>query len=242
MPAHITISGWMIAIGVIVPAMAAAGSSADLTIGGVDHNLSAGTMPSMFSEDGSYITPSDLAALNQSLLDDGVDTVGHVTILLAETYRGPTLITLFDGLDGSTPGLPPFSLLGVQMTWQGVDTSLVNQDAGGSWTVSPSGDDLIGAGAFQWQQGHNMEALAIAELINMQSVKMELFDLGAFNMADEVLQLITFGSGGSWEVEGTAAFSDTHEIVVDATIIIPSPSGLAMLCIAGFGGRRRRRC
>lgn len=223
----------------LLPGLAVA-SSANITIGGLSHELVAGELPSMFGEPGAFITAEDLAAVNDSLLSAGIDTVGHVSLLLAETERGPSLITLFDGNDGSSPGTPPTSLLGVQMIWQGMDTSLVNLDSGGSWTVSPAGDDLIGAGAFQWEQGLSFEALALTDLINMQSIELQLFDLGMYNMDEQVLQLITFGDSGSWEVESTAAFSETHEIVVDATIVIPAPATLALLALVGLGSQRRR--
>jgi hypothetical protein len=232
--------GWFAAIGLLAPVPMALGTNAVVTIGGMSHELVSGDLPSMFGEPGAFITAEDLAALNDTLLDDGIDTVGHVSLLLAETSRGASLIALFDGIDGSAPGTPPTSLLGVQMTWQGLDTSLVNLDAGGSWTVSPTGDALVGAGAFQWEQGLSFEALALTDLINMQAVEMQLFDLGLYNMDEQVLQLITFGNSNSWEVESTAAFSDTHEIIVDATIVIPAPSALAVLALAGLGSRRRR--
>jgi hypothetical protein len=219
----------------------AMGGSADLTIGGIQHQLMSGALPSMFGDPTDSITADDLTALNDSLVSAGIDTIGHVSVILAETSRGLSLITLFDGDDGNSPGQPPTSLLGVQLMWQGEDTSLVNQDAGGSWTVSPAGDDLIGAGAFQWQQGLSYEALALTSLINMQTVEMQLFDLGLFNMDEQVLQLVTFGNSGAWEVAGTAAFSDEHDIVVEATIMIPSPATLAILVLAGLGSRRRRR-
>ena len=231
-------------LAVLLPAAASVAASADLTIGGASHQLIAADMPSMFGTSGPGITSEDLESINASLTDAGIDTVGHLSIMLANTSRGVTLISLFGGDDGSAPGTPPTSILGVQMAWQGSDTSLVNQDAGGSWNVSPAGDDLIGAGAFQWQQGLSYEALALADLVNMQSVELQLFDLGLYNMEVDVLQLITFGDSGAWEVEGTASFSETHEIVVDATIVIPipAPGGLALLaCGSMFAGRRRRR-
>ena len=241
MPSITRYSGLLIAAGVLAPLPGvAAGSSANITIGGVSHELVAGDLPSMFGEPGSFITTEDLTALNDSLVAAGIETVSHISLLLAETERGPSLIALFDGDDGSSPGIPPTSLLGVQMAWQGTDTSLVNLDSGGSWTVSPAGDDLIGAGAFQWQQGLSFEALALTDLINMQSIEMQLFDLGLYNMDEQVLQLITFGNSGSWEVESTAAFSDENGIVVGATIVIPAPGALALLALAGFGSRRRR--
>ena len=120
------IFGWGIAAGLLCPAGLAMGAAVDITIGGVSHQLVAGDLPGMFGEPRDFITAEDLAGLNDTLVDAGVETVGHVSLLLAETARGLSLITLFDGMDGSAPGTPPTSLLGAQLIWQGEDTSLAN--------------------------------------------------------------------------------------------------------------------
>ncbi|MDP7573577.1 MAG: hypothetical protein QF723_00560, partial [Phycisphaerales bacterium] len=84
MPSITRYSGLLIAAGVLAPLPGvAAGSSANITIGGVSHELVAGDLPSMFGEPGSFITTEDLTALNDSLVAAGIETVSHISLLLA---------------------------------------------------------------------------------------------------------------------------------------------------------------
>ena len=216
--------------------------SASLTLNGVTVDLNAGAIPGLFGDGGSLITEKELLAVNDSLVDAGIQTVGHLSILLAETDRGLALINLFDGSDGTAPGTPPTSVLGCQLVWEGTDTTMVNQDSGGTWTVSPAGDDLlVGAGAFEWQQGLSYEAMALTELVVGQTAYLQFNDLGMYNMQEEVLQLITFTGSNGWAVAGTAAFTD-NVIAIDAEInAVPAPASLVVLALAGFAGPRRRR-
>ena len=216
--------------------------AASLTLNGVTVDLTAGAIPGLFGDGGSLITEEELLAVNDSLVASGIQTLGHLSILLAETDRGLALINLFDGSDGTAPGTPPTSVLGCQLVWEGTDTTMVNLDSGGSWTVSPAGDDwLVGAGAFQWQQGLSYEAMALTELVLGQTAYLQFNDLGMYNMQEEVLQLITFTGSNGWAVAGTAAFTD-NVIAIDAEITaVPAPASLVVLALAGFAGPRRRR-
>ncbi|MDG1837888.1 MAG: hypothetical protein P8I91_03700 [Phycisphaerales bacterium] len=214
-----------------------------LTLNNETVDLTAGTIPGLFGDGGSLITEEELFAVNESLIAADIQTVGHLSILLAETDRGLALINLFGGNDGSAPGQPPISVLGCQLFWEGHDTTMVNQDSGGTWTVSPAGDDwLVGAGSFQWQQGLSFEAMALTELNLGQNASFHFNDLGMHNMQEQVLQLITFGDSGSWEVADTAAFTNgAIEIDAEITNAVPAPGSLVVLALAGFAGPRRRR-
>ena len=217
--------------------------AASLTLNGVTVDLTAGAIPGLFGDGGSLITEEELLAVNDSLVASGIQTLGHLSILLAETDRGLALINLFDGSDGTAPGTPPISVLGCQLVWEGTDTTMVNQDSGGTWTVSPAGGELlVGAGSFEWQQGISYEAMALTELVLGQTAYLQFNDLGMYNMQEEVLQLITFTGANGWAVAGTAAFTD-HVIAIEAeiTTVVPAPASLVVLALAGFAGPRRRR-
>lgn len=216
---------------------------ASLTLNGGTVDLTAGVIPGLFGDGGSLITEEELLAVNNSLTAAGIETLGHLSILLAETDRGLALINLFDGSDGTAPGQPPTSVLGCQLVWEGLDTTMVNQDSGGTWIVSPAGGDLlVGAGAFEWQQGLSYEAMALTELVLGQTARLQFNDLGMYNMQEEVLQLITFSGSGKWEVAETAAFTaDAIVIEAEITTAVPAPASLVILALAGFAGPRRRR-
>ncbi len=207
-----------------------------------DVDLIAGTLPSMFAEAGSFITTSDLQTLNDTLIANGIETERRLTIFAANTARGLTLVSLFDGDDGFSDGIPPLSLLGVSLAWSGnEDTSLVNLNSGGNWSVSPAGDELMsGSGAFQWEQGLSYEALALASMLDGQTAEMQLIDLGLFQI--DFVQLISFTGSGGWETADTIEFPDDHVISLGAVAFVPAP-GAALLSIlaAGTLGRRRRR-
>lgn len=216
---------------------------ASLTLNGVTVDLSAGVIPGLFGDGGPIITEEELLAVNDTLMAAGIQTQGHLSILLSETERGLSLINLFGGSDGTAPGTPPISVLGCQLVWEGLDTTMVNQDSGGTWTVSPAGGDLlVGAGAFEWQQGLSYEAMALTELVFGQTAYLQFNDFGMYNMQEQVLQLITFSGSGGWEIAGTAAFID-YAIAIEAeiTTVVPAPATLVVLALAGFAGPRRRR-
>ncbi len=214
-----------------------------VTLNGETIDLTAGSIPGLFAEGGSVITNSDLEDIQASMIAAGIETRGHLSLMLAETAQGLSLINLFDGLDGTAPGTPPTSVLGCQLVWEGIDTTMVNLDAGGTWVVSPGGGDLlVGAGAFQWQADISYEAMSMTDLSIGQSVYLQFNDLGLHDMDADVLQLITFSGTSGWQVERTVEFID-DVIAIDATVttVIPAPATLALLTAWGIGGRRRRR-
>ncbi|MDP7028779.1 MAG: hypothetical protein QF733_00995 [Phycisphaerales bacterium] len=236
------VAGVGLAVAMAAPAVAEQ-TVLSMTLNGETIDLTAGSIPGLFAEGGSVISPADLGEIQDSLNAAGIETRGHLSIMLAETEQGLSLINLFDGVDGTAPGTPPTSVLGCQLVWEGIDTTMVNLDAGGTWVVSPGGGDLlVGVGAFQWQADISYEAMSMTDLSIGQSLYLQFNDLGLHDMSDEVLQLITFSGAAGWQVEQTVGFTD-DVIAIDATVtvIIPAPAALAVLAAAGIRGRRRRR-
>jgi len=224
----------------VAPAALASGTGVTLQTDDGDVDLMARSLPSMFAEAGSFITDADLQILNDTLVQDGIQTERRLTLCAAETARGLSLVSLFDGDNGVDDGVAPVSVLGVSLAWEGTeDTSLANLNAGGSWGVSPAGDDLMaGSGAFQWQQGLSYEALALASMLDMQMAELQLIDLGLFQI--DFVQLISFGGSGAWESVGTIEFPDDHVISMDVVAFVPAP-GPALLAMLATSLRRRRR-
>jgi len=230
-------------VGLLATCGVALATDMTMQIGGGDITIASGGLPGLFAS-ADAITQADLETLNDDLIANGVETEGFLNIMLAETARGLSLISMFDGDDGWQGDLPPLSLLGVQAIWSGQsDTSIVNLDAGGSWQVGTSGPDhMIGSGAFQWEQGQSWEAMALTELVAGQTTQLTLIDLGLWPLNEVLVQLVTFG-GDQWSVAQTVSFPDEgNSLVLDGVVEIPAPAALSLLAIAGVvTGRRRRR-
>lgn len=213
---------------------------ASVVVNGAETSIRSVNMPNLLSDPGTVFSNADVDALHDSLNNGGVDTLGYLTMVLAETARGTSLVLLTDG-PGTPITVPNDSLLGLEALWDGTDTSLVNLAGGGSWTVTDVGDGTqIGAGAMQWLHEWSYEALTITELSQGQSVMMNMYDLGMVDMYEQVLQLVSFTQSGEWSVLSTYSFNDESTITANTTILaVPGPMTIALLGMAGL--RRRRR-
>jgi len=229
---------------IAVGSTTAMGSYVELQIGAGDVRLDSGALPGMFASPGDAISDDDLIELNSTLVESGVATEGYLSLMLADTEEGLALVVLVGGSDGFAGDKQAASLLGVSMIWDGTtDTSIVNLNSGGSWSASPLSDDqMLGSGAFQWQHGLSWEALALTNLFDGQALSMDLIDLGILPVDghEVVLQLITFGGSGTWEVAATQAFDDTHQIAVAGLVTIPAPAVVGTLVFAMCRRNRKR--
>jgi hypothetical protein len=213
---------------------------ASVVVNGAETSIRSVNMPNLLSDPGTVFSNADVDALHDSLNNGGVDTLGYLTMVLAETARGTSLVLLADG-PGTPITVPNESLLGIEAIWDGTDTSLINLADGGSWTVTDIGDGTqVGAGAMQWLHEWSYEALTITELSQGQSVLMNMYDLGMVDMYEQVLQLVSFTQSGEWSVLSTYSFNDESTITANTTILaVPGPMTIALLAMAGL--RRRRR-
>ena len=216
----------------------------DVHTGSQTTQLRSGLIESMFQKTDDGISGDDLITLNETLLEDGITTEGAISVFFADTAQGLSLITLIGGSDGFADKTPGPSLLGLSLLWDGTeDTSLVNLDSGGYWSASMIGEDqMFGSGAFQWEHGLTWEAMALTQMVEGQTFDLDFVDLGIWPHAgnEVVVQLITFGDTGAWEVAKAEPFDDSHQIMMDGVILIPAPAALSLLAIGGLRARRRR--
>lgn len=225
-------SGWGVAT--------ASAGWATVVVNGAETTIQSAAMPTLFANAGNAFTNADLNALHSELDASGINTVGHITMLLADTAQGTSLILLADG-PGQPTSDPPLCLLGVEAVWEGEDTSRANLSGGGSWGVTDLGDGTqVGAGALQWRHELTYEALALTELASDQSVFNNLYDLGMSGMSEQILNLLTF-TNGDWSVASTHAFTDNVISATTTIVEIPTPATLAVLMLSCMSHRRRRR-
>ena len=218
---------------------AASAGWATVVINGAETTIQAATLPGLLTTPGNVFTNADVDAIHNELQAGGINTVGQITMMLANTARGTSLILLADG-PGQPSSDPPLCLLGVEAVWEGEDTSLANLDGGGNWAVNDLGDGTqVGAGALQWRHELTYEALALTELNTNQNVMSTLYDLGMSGMNEQVFNLLTF-TNGDWSVAATYAFTDNVISSTTTIIEIPAPASLALILLYGMQLRRRR--
>ncbi|MCH2133002.1 MAG: hypothetical protein MK116_04545 [Phycisphaerales bacterium] len=213
---------------------------------GTEINIAAGNFSGILSDGGTTFSTEDMTLVDQSIQASGLATQGFITLLLAETSAGLSLITLMDGItDPSPPGAKTMtaatSFVPETATWQ------YNVDAGGTFDSFPLGDQTVLSGAFQWQSGIESEAFAISNLAfeDIGSITYNEILPGGLS-PNNTIQILT-SDGGTWSIANQFDFDpadaggpDFQYFDFEITAI-PTPGVLAMLAVAGLSGRRRRR-
>ena len=212
---------------------------------GTQVELERGDFPTLLDSGGQIFSAEDMAELDDTLQSSGVQTSNRISILLAETGAGLSLITLFDGVSeggsGDQATVTASSFIPTTATWQ------YNVDNGGSFSSFPLGDQTVLNGAFVWNSGIETAAFSISNL--------QTDDTGAISLAEiipgsldptQTIQLLT-SSGGVWSVAESFDFltnpdgSPDFEYFTFEIGPVPAPAALALLGLAGIRTRRRRR-
>lgn len=209
---------------------------------GIALEIDSGIMAGTLADGVQTFSNEDLAFMQEQLADDGIDTAGHISMLLAETGNGIAFINLFDGSATPFLGGANDSALGFNSLIGGDAQHHWNTDSGGSMSWYDFGLTQMADGTFEWQTGVTSEGFAWSNLQEGEAGTVSFVDLGLDKlMPDMMFQYITF-NGMSWEVAAYDDFADgssQYNISFYATDI-PAPAAVSLLALGAMRRRRRR--
>ena len=204
-------------------------------------SLEAGQIGDILGGSDNSFTMSDLDILAQVLQNDGVDTEGRLSFLLASTDSGLSFIGLFGGVSINNPsGSSPDQFIGISAT-TGSDTDwFASGDAGSDvdWYDMGNNTQLVTA-LLAWDEGQTSAGFAWGDVTSAQNGTTNLYDVDFTEYAPDPIQFITYTEDG-WSVAEQTAFSVLGQYAFSHQFV-PAPGALALLVIAGFSANRRRR-
>ena len=206
---------------------------------GIEVELQAGNMAGTLDDGVGIFSADDLEFMQQELAADGVQTSGHISLLVADTGNGLALINLFDGSTIPARGLNDTTLGFNSIAGNEVDRHW-NNDAGGSVSWFDFGLTQMVDGQFEWQSGVSSEGFAWSNMQEGDVGTVSFANLGLDQLMPEMLfQFITFNAG-SWEVAATGDFDDGSS-QFNLSFFVTSVPGPATMAVLGMAGLRRRR-
>ena len=214
-----------------------------LAIDSVDgtFNISAGQINGVLGGENNAFSMSDLDILAATLNNDGIETMGRLSFIVASTDSGISLIGLFDGIPINNPnGSIPNQFLGVSSTTS-IDTDwFATGDVGSQtdWYDMGNGTQLVNA-YLGWEHGQTSAAFAWGDVSTARTGTVNLYDIDLTELAGEPIQFLTY-QGDQWDVVGNANFSVLGQYAFSYQFV-PTPGALALLTVGGLVGSRRRR-
>jgi hypothetical protein len=208
-------------------------------VGGV-YEMNAGDFTGLLGSNDHQFSMSELDVLSATLNNDGIETAGHLSFILASTDAGLSFIGLFDGIPFNNPNDSLIDhYLGVSSTTS-MDTDWFSTGDVGSqtdWYDMGNGSQLINAN-LAWDHGQTSAAFAWGNIESAPTGTFNLYDIDLTEFAGESIQFVTF-QDNQWSVLGAADFSVLGQFAFSYQFI-PSPGAIVLLSIAGFTSRRRR--
>ena len=214
-----------------------------ISINGVDgsYDMYAGDFSDILGSSDHQFSMSDLDILAATLNNDGIDTMGKLSFILASTDAGMSLIGLFDGIPINNPiGSNPNQFLGVSSTTSTTTNWFATGDTGSQtdWYDMGNGTQLVNA-YLGWDHGQTSAAFAWGDVGAAPTGTVNLYDIDLTEFAGEPIQFLTY-QGEQWDVAGSANFSVLGQYAFSYQFV-PTPGALALLSVAGLVGYRRRR-
>jgi len=213
-----------------------------ITISGADGNyeMYAGVFDGILGSSNHEFSMSELDILAATLNNDGIETMGRLSFILASTDAGLSFIGLFDGVPINDPnGSIVDHFLGLSTTTS-VDTDWFASGDSGSeigWYDMGNGTQLVNA-YLGWDHEQTSAAFAWGDVEVAQSGTVNLYEIDLTEFAGEPIQFLTY-QGDQWDVAGTADFSVIGQYAFSYQFVT-TPGALALLTIAALVGRRRR--
>jgi len=206
-----------------------------------DFDMQAGDFNGILSSENHQFSMSDLDILSATLNNDGIETMGRLSFILASTDSGLSLIGLFDGIPINDPsGSLANQFLGVSTTTTTGSDWFATGDTGSqsNWYDLGNGTQLVNA-YLGWDHGQTSAAVAWGDVESSPTGTVNLYDIDLTEFAGEPIQFLTY-QDNQWDVASSATFSVLGQYAFSYQFV-PTPGALAVLTIAGLVGYRRRR-
>lgn len=203
--------------------------------------LSAGQIDGILESNDHVFTMTDLDILAATLQNDGIETEGRLSFLLASTDAGLSFVGLFDGIEGNDPSDSETDhFLGVSAT-TGINSDwFASGDPGSQVNWYDMGHDTqLVTALLGWDHGQTSAAFAWSNVPDAPTGTMSLYDVDLTAYSPEPIQFISYEKD-HWSVAERASFSVLGQYVFSHQFV-PAPGAVALLAIAGLVGRRKRR-
>jgi hypothetical protein len=184
---------------------------------------------------------SDLDILAATLNEDGIETMGRLSFILASTDAGLSFVGLFDGVPINDPsGSVVDHFLGVSSTTTNNTDWFASGDTGSQtdWYDMGNGTQLVNA-YLGWDHGQTSAAFAWGDVEAAPSGTVNLYDIDLTEFGSDSIQFLTY-QDEQWDIAGTGSFSVLGQYAFSYQFV-PAPGAIALLTIAGLSGRCRRR-
>ncbi len=214
-----------------------------ITINSVDgsYDLQAGELDGFLNNSNNQFALSEQETLAAILNNDGIETVGKISFILASTDAGLSFMGLFDGLPNVDPTDSEVDqYLGISSTTS-MDTSwFATGDEGSEYSWYDMGNDtqLVNA-LLGWEHNQTSAGFAWGDVSSAETGTVSLYEVALTEFANDSIQFITY-QDDQWEIVGNGDFSVLGQYAFSYQFI-PTPSAIALLTIAGLAGTRRRR-
>jgi hypothetical protein len=220
--------------------LASAASAGMIHVSGIGggFDLNSAAVPAFGA--GPALNPSALAALHTQLNLSGINTDGRVTFAAVDSDSGLAMVALIDSLIA-----PQGAPAGAGLHFDGVSDSLSLGLSTDPILVFPSGPTRIAFGDFAWDSAGGGDGFAWSNLRQGTAMTWRFQKNGAFGLSEpSTFQFVTYNNGWSAIplLGDQTSFSVSGEFGFGATVtVVPSPTGPAVLALAGLWAVRRKR-
>jgi hypothetical protein len=204
-------------------------------------DLQAGNIEGLLNNTNNQFEMSDQEILTAILNNDGIETAGKLSFLLASTDAGLSFIGLFDGIPITNPSNSIVDhFLGVSSTTSMETDWFATGDDGSEYSWHDMGNETQSVNALLgWDHEQTSAGFAWGDVSAAQSGTLNMYSVALTEFANDSIQFITY-QNDDWAVTGSGDFSVLGQYAFSYQFI-PAPGAIALLTIAGLSGRCRRR-